>query len=465
MKKLMLVLLFLIPSYAFAHVKWFSDYSFTQSPLTLGDLTSQPLFWGLFLLSVVSLPLMVWLDKIAEKWPSYVRLTNWLDTFSQNGPLIMRVAMGGVLLMSWQNDTIIAPEIGIPSPWWGWVEFTLILFLFFRRTTFLTGLGIIFFWLAGIGKFGLFHMLDYVVYPAVGLYLILSYMKSEKWKNFDLPVIYSGLGFSLCWVAFEKLFYPGWGLSVLAQAPALTMGLDHQFFLMSCAFIEFTLGYLLMICLLHRPLAIVITLVFFTTTAFFGKPEIVGHTILHGALLVFIVKGPGHYYQAPIRFHKSTLMRSLFAIVNFVVLFLVLAFPYEKLARKTFEESKAAASSTQQTYEVPAGTPAPEISMEAFKDPMGGWNIHIRTKNFRFTPENAGNEDVPGEGHGHVYVNGKKAYRLYGEWFHVTLPRGKNKLRVDLTTNSHKTYSSDGRTLEFTLDLEEDRMGGGDHHH
>lgn len=464
MKKLSFVLLTLFPSIAMAHVKWFSDYNFAHPPLSLSDLNT-PVFWGLFLLSLVSLPLMVWLDILGEKWGPYVRTNAWLDTFSDNGPLIMRVAMGGVLLMSWQNDSIIAPEIAIPSPWWGWVEFALVLCLFFRKTTFITGAGIIFFWLAGIGKFGLFHMLDYVVYPAVGLYLILSYLKNPRFKNFDLPVIYSGLGFSLCWVAFEKLIYPHWGLSVLAQAPALTMGLNHEFFLMACAFIEFTLGYLLIICLLHRPLAIVITLVFFTTTAFFGKPEIVGHTILHGALLVFIVKGPGHYYQAPIRIHKSTFMRSLFAVVNFVILFAVLAFPYQRLSKKTFEESIAKAKASQSIYEVPAGTPAPSIRMHASKDPKGGWNLHLMTENFTFTPENAGAPDRPGEGHGHVFVNGKKAYRVYGPWFHLVVPEGKNRVRVNLTTNSHKDYFSQGRPVEYTLDLDEERMGGGDHHH
>jgi hypothetical protein len=411
MKALLSIVIVLFPTLAMAHVKWFSDYSFKHPPLELSAL-NQPMFWGLFALSLVSLPLMVWLDKVAERWPPYVRTNQWLDTFSENGPLIMRVAMGGVLLMSWQNDSIIAPEISIPSPWWGWVEFILVLLLFFRKTTFLSGLGIIFFWLAGIWKFGFFHMLDYVVYPAVGLYLILSYVKSEKWKNFDLPVIYSGLGFSLCWVAFEKLFYPYWGLSVLAQAPALTMGLDHSFFLMSCAFIEFTLGYMLIICLLHRPLAVVVTLVFFTTTAFFGKPEIVGHSILHGALLVFIVKGPGHYYQAPIRIHKSTFMRSLFAVVNFILLFAVLIFPYEKLARKTYKETLSQAQ-VQEIYEIPVGAPVPEITMEARPDSHGGWNLHVMTKNFTFTPEKSGEGDRPNEGHGHVFVNGKKAYRIY----------------------------------------------------
>lgn len=447
---------------ASAHVKWFSDYSFAKAPLTLSEL-NRPLFWGLFLLSLISLPLMVWLDKVAEKSELYVRTNNWLDTFSQNGPLIMRVAMGGVLLMSWQNDSIIAPEIAIPSPFWGWMEFALILFLFFRRTTFIAGLGIICFWIWGISALGLFHMLDYVVYPAVGLYLILSYVKNEEIRNFDLPVIYSGLGFSLCWVAFEKLIYPDWGLSVLSKAPALTMGLDHNFFLMSCAFIEFTLGFLLIICLLHRPLAIVITLVFFTTTAFFGKTEVVGHTILHGALLVFIVRGPGHYYQAPIRFHRSLAMRSLFAVVNFIILFVLLAIPYQKLSQKAYEEMKDKIVTS--IYEIPSGFPVPEISLKATPDPMGGWNLEVKTSNFTFKPESAGKADVPNQGHGHVFVNGKKAYRIYGNWMHIVLPKGRNTLRVNLTTNSHKDYSVNGRPLQAVLEILEERTSGGDHHH
>lgn len=262
MKKLFLLLVFIVPISAFAHVKWFSDYSFQNPPLNLTQLMT-PYFWGLFILSLLSLPAMVYLDRFAEKSQAYNRINSFLDQYANNGPLIMRIAMGAVLLMSWQGDSIIAPEIPIPSAFWGWFEFGLALCLLSRQTTFITGFGIIFLYFLGIKEHGIFHMLDYVVYPAVGVYLILSHLKSEKLRNFDLPVLYSGLGFSLCWVSFEKMIYPFWGLSVLSKAPELTMGLPHDFFLLACAFVEFTLGYLLIICLLHRPLAIIITLTFF----------------------------------------------------------------------------------------------------------------------------------------------------------------------------------------------------------
>lgn len=465
MSRLILFFISLIPLSAFAHVKWFSDYNFQNPPLNLSDLNT-PIFWGLFILSVVAQPAMVFLDHLADKSSYYHKTNQLLDQYSDQGPLIMRIAMGAVLLMSWQADSIIAPEISIPSPLWGWLQFLLALCLLFKRTTFITGLGIIFFYVMGISQQGIFHMLDYVIYPAVGLYLILSHLKSERFRNFDLPILYSGLGFSLCWVSFEKLIYPFWGLSVLDQAPALTMGLPHEFFLMSAAFVEFSLGYLLIICLLQRPLAIIITLVFFTTTVFFGKTEVVGHTILHGALLVFIVKGPGHYYQVPIRFHKSLGMRSLFAAVNFVILFVLFAYPYEKMARDVFIAARTEKnSSSHAIFEIPKGAVVPSVELVAHEDSMGGWNIKIETKNFIFTPENAGKDDVIGEGHAHLYVNGKKVLRVYGNWVHLNLNQGTNKVRVDLTTNSHKSYYFDGKLIASELEVEEMRASGSGHSH
>lgn len=466
MKMLTAIFSLIFSASALAHVKWFSDYDFQQKPLEFSDLNT-PVFWFLFALSVVSLAVFVYLDKLAEKSQLYHKVNAFLDRYSDQGPLIMRVAMGAVLLMSWQGDSVIAPEIPVGSAFWGWFQFALALLLLFKETTPLAGAGIVFLYFKGISEHGFFHMLDYVVYPAVGLFLIFSYIKNPRYKNLDLPVLYSGLGFSLCWVAFEKMIYPYWGLSVLEQAPALTMGLPHDFFLLSCAFIEFTLGYLLIICLLHRPLAVVITLVFFITTSFFGKTEVVGHTILHGALLVFIVKGPGSYYQAPIRIHKSFTMRTIFAMVNFVLLFFILAYPYQKLSARAYVDAqKEGLQDDHPRYVVPQGEPVPEVRIEALKDSKGGWNIRVQTEKFRFAPENAGKPDVPGEGHAHIFLDGKKVGRVYGDWYHTTLPEGKHKVKVNLTTNDHKDYySPENKPVESEVEIIEDRKISAQHAH
>lgn len=465
MKYIISLILLTFTQASYAHVKWFSNYDFQQPPLEMSQLNNS-YFWGLFILSLVSLPLMVWLDVLGEKSELYKKVNGFFDQHADKGPLIMRVAMGAVLLMSWQGDSIIAPEISISSPLWGWLQFAMALLLIFPKTTPITGLGIVFIYFAGISQHGLFHMLDYVIYPAVGLYLIFTHLKDERLKNLDLPVLYSGLGFSLCWVAFEKIFYPYWGLSVLNQAPALTMGLPHEFFLISCAFVEFTLGYLLIICLLHRPLAVVITLVFFITTSFFGKTEVVGHTILHGALLVFIVRGPGHHYLAPIRFHKSLWLRNLFAVINFVVLFLVLSIPYEIMAKAAYKDAVTLqAKMAHPKFELDEGALKPIVMIHASQDPQGGWNLHLMTENFAFTPENAGKEDIVGEGHAHLYVNGKKIGRIYSNWFHVALPKGTNKVKVTLNSNTHKDYYIHGKQVMNEIEVSEEREVSVQHVH
>ena len=97
-------------------------------------------------------------------------------------------------------------------------------------------------------------------------------------------LLYATVGFSLCWVGLEKLVYPAWSLYLLEQHPQLALGFPPDFFLMGAAFVELALGYLLLIGLFGRPLALVITVVFLMTTLVFGKLEVIGHTPLHAAL-------------------------------------------------------------------------------------------------------------------------------------------------------------------------------------
>lgn len=70
---------------------------------------------------------------------------------------------------------------------------------------------------------------------------------------------------------------------------------------------------------------------------------------------------------------------------------------------------------------------------------MSGWNLRLKTTNFEFSPENANGPHQAGEGHAHLYVNGKKRARLYGRWFHIDrLPPGRVALTVTLNSNDHR---------------------------
>lgn len=109
-------------------------------------------------------------------------------------------------------------------------------------------------------------------------------------------------------------------------------------------------------------------------------------------------------------------------------------------------------------YDVPAGADAPGVSVQVTPDPATGWNLHVMPTAFRFAPENASRAHVPGEGHAHVYVNGAKLARLYGDWMHIgELPEGKVKIGVGLYTNDHRPIHAGGVAVadEITVTVPE----------
>lgn len=94
---------------------------------------------------------------------------------------------------------------------------------------------------------------------------------------------------------------------------------------------------------------------------------------------------------------------------------------------------------------------APSLSVELIEDPMSGWNLHVLTEAFQFTPENAGAAHVMNEGHAHVYVDGVKIARLYGDWMHIAVLPDAAEVSVTLNTNDHQAYSVDGKAISAAV--------------
>lgn len=109
--------------------------------------------------------------------------------------------------------------------------------------------------------------------------------------------------------------------------------------------------------------------------------------------------------------------------------------------------------------EVGPGDAVPTVTLSIEPDFKSGWNIHIETTNFRFAPEHANGEHVPGEGHAHLYVDGRKVTRLYDDWYYLpSLPPGRHTVRVTLNTNDHYDYAVDGESIaaETTVEVGND---------
>lgn len=104
-----------------------------------------------------------------------------------------------------------------------------------------------------------------------------------------------------------------------------------------------------------------------------------------------------------------------------------------------------------------ASTPIPQVAVTAVADPMGGWNIHIQTRDFEFTPEQTNGEPNPGGGHAHLSVDGYKYARVYGPWYHLkTLTPGRHAIQVTLNANDHSTWGHQGEPISSTVFVEQD---------
>ena len=370
-----LAALALVPRPASAHVKWFSDFRFTDPPLSVAEVLT-PTFWALAVLSVVALGGLVLLDaRLAEAGP-YKRVGAWLAGYRDRSGLVLRVATGAVMLLNWQAGVLLAPELPAGAAWIGWAQFGIALLLLFPTTVPLAGAGLLALFGVAVARFGAFHLLDYLYLVGFAVAFLVSTARSEKVRGIALPALFATVGFSLFWVGLEKLVYPAWGLYVIEQNPALALGFPVAFFLTAAAFVELALGYLLIIGLLERPLALLITLVFFTTTLLFGRLEVIGHTMLHAALIVFLIEGTGRMYAPPVRFHRRLPLRVAFAGANFALLLALLLGPYawgaarvhERASRAAQEAGVPAAQETGSPRVQGAGAPAAPPSTHAHAD-------------------------------------------------------------------------------------------------
>ena len=98
----------------------------------------------------------------------------------------------------------------------------------------------------------------------------------------------------------------------------------------------------------------------------------------------------------------------------------------------------------------PAGS-AMNVKIAVTKDPMAGLNLQVKTRGFRWAPHHASTMHRGGEGHAHLFVDGKKVTRLYGPWYFLgTLSAGKHVVKVTLNGNDHGDYVRGGKPIAAT---------------
>lgn len=145
-------------------------------------------------------------------------------------------------------------------------------------------------------------------------------------------------------------------------------------------------------------------------------------------------------------------MNGIKSFLSFLILFLGFFFYYT--SQNPHKDHVASGASNMhgghEAVEIPEGFEVPNVDIHVTQDRSGTWLLKMETAHFTFAPEKAGeNEPSYNEGHAHLYINGEKITRLYGEYYHLgALKEGKNEITVTLNSNNHGILSYKGRPIE-----------------
>ncbi|PFJ17679.1 hypothetical protein COD67_14575 [Bacillus cereus] len=320
-----MLLLFFSPYWVLAHVKWFTTV--VPEKKILEDIIN-PLFLIVALFTAIILAMLPFILSKMHEWKWSQRIECRLKSYDTYTTYILKYGTAIAFMIQILSGTIFVPEFRIQAEILTWIivlGIIIPLIIPHNISTTIGALGILILYIWLTLETNFLRTIDYIFYVAIAFALILNYMKLKK---YSIPILYFFTGFSLIWVAMEKLVYPSMAVDVVMKHNVPTFGFPPDVFIVLCAFIEFAIGYLLIVGILNRTLAVIVTTIFMLTTLIFGVTEIIGHFMLHILLIIFLIEGATDY-SMPIKMHEKRRAQSFCLFLNFFfVLFTILTSYY-----------------------------------------------------------------------------------------------------------------------------------------
>ncbi len=147
----------------------------------------------------------------------------------------------------------------------------------------------------------------------------------------------------------------------------------------------------------------------------------------------------------------------MYRLVSFFVIFtfvsVMIFFHYQYGHHSTLGHSQ---THHEKTIEIPNSLVVPTITCSVTQDQSGTWLLEIMTSNFTFTPHKVGSTDIKyNEGHAHLYINGEKINRIYGNYYNLDyLSPGTYEVKVTLNANNHGILTSEGKEIAYQQTLQ-----------
>jgi hypothetical protein len=284
---------------AFAHVKWFVDYDVAQAPLPIGEVLT-----GTFIAFLLSAACAVYIfflvDRYMYKKGFLAAFDSRLRLFDGFSTHIMRISASVFFISLWiwhlkyGKSFYLTPELKTTMDFVPYLQLVLGLCALLPATAPITGIGIFVLFGSAVRDFGAYHMIDYLIFPGIGYFFLVSNIQRGQWRKSGFIVLFASTGLTLIWASVEKFGYPQWTYPMLAHNPDMLMGMQPYPYMVLAGFIEFSVTFILLgaVSVIGRLVALGLLSVFLLAILKFGLIDAVGHLMIIATLFVLIVRGP-----------------------------------------------------------------------------------------------------------------------------------------------------------------------------
>lgn len=284
--------LLLLPAAALAHTKWVLPPHAADLPKFY---QSHPFHAALLaVLAGASIALAAAVDRRLSGHPILLRWRTALVKGFTYHTTVLRLLLGGGLLLLAINGEAFAPELRLPySHPVIWLEAL-------AGLAFISGIGIPWaaalvgvLWLGGVADVGLRELADYFLFTVAGWYLAVRTPGAPRhfsqWgRRAAFRLVRFAVGLTVFWLGLEKWTEPGWTAAIVEHYQIPALGMTPVLFAGVAGAVEMALGLLLVLDIGTRAVSILLATAFTLTVSIFGPAEIIGHLVFYGHIYGFV---------------------------------------------------------------------------------------------------------------------------------------------------------------------------------
>jgi hypothetical protein len=310
------------PALAEAHVKWFAPFDIALPPRPFVETLTSPWVW---LAVAIAVPLFA-VTAAVERIAIADRILTAMDRvaaplWSRADDFVRATTAAFFIAIFAIGGVYLTPDLRTPSEWASWAQLFIAAGLFWRRTMWLSAIGILALWGTALHEYPLFHLLDYLVLGlGVAGYLVLFSLKETSRRDQRFTILRWAIAITLMRSSLEKFAYADWFYPLVQEKPFLTFGMPADVFLPMAGVVEFILGLgLIWTPIVRRLSAIALLIIFNAAVVPFGRLDLVGHGLIMMMLVVAAID-PARDKQIAPAFRRTIAGVSIGFMVSLAIL-------------------------------------------------------------------------------------------------------------------------------------------------